>query len=129
MTDHRRPAGVDPTQLGRASEIARDVFEGEAQAIGRRAAAKLVAKLGAEGLDLPETREAFAEIVEAEVRSAFGTPTPGEVVVRLSYPEAVQVATAVVEASTPDRSASEGEILADLRGKLFSSIGIAVPVD
>lgn len=126
MRNFRRPAGVDPSQLRERTPTVRDILEAEAEAIGRRASAKILARFGDEGIDLTEARKAMGEIVEAEVRSSLGTPEPGEIVVRFSYAEAVQAATAIVEADSEALAASERDILAILRQKFFSSIGIGV---
>lgn len=102
-------------------------LEAEAEVIGRRSAIKLAHRFGAEAtrLELPDFFDTVATFVEAEVRSANGTPVGGDVVLRLNYGEAVQAVTAIVEAMGEGLSATEEEILAELRRKFFLALGIA----
>lgn len=95
----------------------------DAEVIGRRAALKIV-RTDVRTEDAL-TVDGVAEIVEAEVRSSAGLEGEGDVVIRLSYAEAVQAVTAIVEAMGPGRSASERDTLAELREKFFLALGIA----
>lgn len=108
------------------TEQRHDELEAEAEAIGRRAAIKLAHRYSEASSSLDDFFDTVATTVEAEIRSANGTPTLGDVVVRLSYGEAVQTVTAIVEATVEERSATEREILAELREKFFSALGISV---
>lgn len=129
--EHRRPAGVDPSVLERSTTI-----EAQAQAIGRRVAAKAVALATLDATSEPSgvtaaeraivvERLELADLVEAEIRSAGGTPSEGSVVLRLQWGEALTLAAAVVEAQSSDRSATELSILAKMREKIFEALGIA----
>lgn len=113
------------------SEQQRNDLEADAGAIGRRAAIKLAHRFGAVAtrLEIPDFFDRVAETVEAEIRSAEGTPRPGELVLRFTYAEAVQTVTAILEAMHEGRSATEEEILAELREKFFASLGIRLRVE
>ncbi len=126
MSDHRRPAGVDPTVLDPAPTH----LDTQARAIGRRVAAKVFARaivvdgvtagereLVVRGLDL-------ATIVEAEIRSTDGTPPLGVVDVRLSYPHARTLLFAIVDAHGASKCATDRGNLAELRRIFFEALGL-----
>jgi len=117
----RRPAGVDPAVLmeGVNDELDRyaDLLEAEARAIGQRAAHKILTR---DRWSL----ERLAETIEAEVRSTWGTPAEGDVIVRLRYAEGVQALAAIAEAIAGDRSETESQILGDARRKFLLAIGL-----
>jgi hypothetical protein len=128
MNDHRRPAGVDPTVLRPAQTL----LDAQAQAIGRRVAAKVVAsRAGAapetvfhalDGLDLDP--DDLAAIVEAEIRSTHGTPPLGVVDVRLSYPHAQTLLFAIVDAHGATKCATDRDNLVKLRRIFFEALGL-----
>jgi len=128
MKEHRRPAGVDPTVIAPPASL-----DAEARAIGRRVEAKVFALVAGDnwpGDPTPEMRAeviaalGIAEIVEAEIGSIHGTPPSGVVELRLGYDDALTLATAIVEAEHTDRSATERDILAKLREKIFEALGL-----
>lgn len=125
--EQRRPAGVDPSVL-RVGTSEPDRLMAEAQAIGRRVALKLFPSGAAAdpGTGNRCRWDAIADVVEAEVRSVLGTPKEGEIIVRLSYPETVQIAAALGEAQSPQRTGSETEILSDLRGRFLAAAGVSI---
>lgn len=127
MSEDRRRAAVHAAVLGVRPELPEecDAVIAEADAIGRRAARKILVRLGAVGWELPETHQMMADTIEAEVRSTWGTPREGDAVLRLPYEHAVQALTAIVEATGPDRTASENEILGDVRAKFLVALGLA----
>lgn len=111
------------------TECERDALTADAEAIGRRAAIKLAHRYAKASSVLEDFFETVAAFVEAEVRSAAGGPQGrGDVVLRLSYDEAVTATTAIVEADREGRSASEEDTLAELRRKFFSALGIRLSV-
>lgn len=120
MSERRRPAGVDPSVL----ESVNDELEDEVAAFGRRAAWKILGANGAPGSAIRQRFDRIAAVVEAEIRSSSGTPAGDVIVACLSYAEGVQIATAIVEAIHSEVSATETEILAELRGKFFLALGI-----
>lgn len=124
MTDHPRPAGVDPDALLEPSEPALT----HATEIGRRVGLRVEAWLGARLLDGlgAEMRPIVAELVEAEIRSHAGPPPVGVVDVRLGYVEALLLTSVCIEAGGDTaRGPEENRILADLRAKLLASLGLA----
>lgn len=123
----RRPAAVDPAVLEVRPELpeACDAVMAEAVAIGRRATHKILTAFADAGWSAPETYKIVSDIIEAEVRSTWGTPTEGDMILRFHYAEAVQVLAAVVEAMDEGRTRSELGTLSELRRKLLLAIGLA----
>lgn len=123
---HHQRGGIDPGALqerinDQIDEMG-DLLDAEAGAIARRAALKILTLDS--GTDDALTAEGIAEIIEAELRSTFGTPREGDVIVRLQYEEAVQTVTAVVEAQTGNRANGELETLAEIKRKFLLAIGL-----
>jgi hypothetical protein len=124
VSDHRRPAGVDPTVLRPAQTL----LDAQAQAIGRRVRAKVLA-IGEErdlffADRLAFIRDELAAIVEAEIRSTGGTPPLGVVDVRLSYPHAQTLLFAIVDAHRATKCATDRDNLAELRRIFFEALGL-----
>jgi hypothetical protein len=104
----------------------------QAQAIGRRVAAKVVASRAGsapgtvfhalDGLDVDP--DDLAAIVEAEIRSTDGTPPLGVVDVRLSYPHAQTLLFAIVDAHGASKCATDRDNLAKLRRIFFEALGL-----
>lgn len=116
----RRPAGVNPGVLKSGPEI----LEAEARAIGRRATHKILAAFGDTEWNAQTTFELISEVIEAEVRSTWGTPAEGDVVVRLRYAEGVQALAAINEAIIGNPTETESQILGDAKRKFLLAIGL-----
>lgn len=126
-----RPGNVD-VQIGQkvqdldlvalVAEILRSFgpvgVEVDAAGIARRVALKLDVSRE------PLTHDLIAEYVEAEIRSTGGTPATGVVDLRIDYPEAVAMLSAVAEVIGQDsRTVSELQSLVQTRRKLHLAIG------
>lgn len=124
----RRPAGVDPAALEVRPELPAecDAVMAEGKAIGRRVAWKLFPSGGSsdQGTGDRERFDCIAEVVEAEVRSTWGTPAEGEVIVRLQYAEVVQTLAALVEAMDGGLGPWDRGVVARARRKFFLAIGV-----
>lgn len=116
-----RPAGVDRSSLGRRPALASDE---DARAIGRRSAHKILAGFTDAGISAPETSAMIEGIVEAEVHSSLDQRREGEVIIRLTYAQAVQAVTAIREADGPERLSEERETLEELRQIFFLALGL-----
>lgn len=125
----------DQIDAARIAQRVVDELAGDAEAIGRRAAAKIRAacKTEPEREVTDALRLVIEGYIEAEILTtvrerlaALGSPVEeGDVVIRLGYAEAVQAVTAIVEAMDPERPATELETLSELREKFYRELGLS----